>query len=63
MNNLQVFNFRNKEVRVINLNNQPYWVLKDVCKVLGISNSKMTAKRLEEDPETIVFLRSATQTR
>ena len=39
MNELQTFSF----------NNQPYWVLKDVCAVLGISNSRMTAERLEDD--------------
>lgn len=49
MNNLQTFNFNNQPVRTVQLNNQPYWVLKDVCAVLGISNSRMTAERLEDD--------------
>lgn len=49
MNNLQTFNFNNQAVRTVQLNNQPYWVLKDVCAVLGISNSRMTAERLEDD--------------
>lgn len=49
MNNLQTFNFQNLPVRTVQLNNQPYWVLKDVCAVLGISNSRMTAERLEDD--------------
>ena len=49
MNNLQTFSFNNQLVRTVQLNNQPYWVLKDVCAVLGISNSRMTAERLEDD--------------
>lgn len=49
MNELQTFNFNNQPVRTVQLNNQPYWVLKDVCAVLGISNSRMTAERLEDD--------------
>ena len=49
MNKLQTFNFNNQAVRTVQLNNQHYWVLKDVCAVLGISNSRMTAERLEDD--------------
>lgn len=49
MNELQTFSFNNQPVRTVQLNNQPYWVLKDVCAVLGISNSRMTAERLEDD--------------
>lgn len=49
MNYLQTFSFNNQPVRTVQLNNQPYWVLKDVCAVLGISNSRMTAERLEDD--------------
>lgn len=49
MNYLQTFSFNNQPVRTVQLNDQPYWVLKDVCAVLGISNSRMTAERLEDD--------------
>ena len=36
-------------VRVLHVNGQPWWVLKDVCLVLGIGNTTDTAKRLDED--------------
>ena len=49
MNNLQTFNFNNQPVRTVQLNNQPYWVLKDVCDVLELSNPTVVANRLEED--------------
>lgn len=49
MNNLQTFNFNNQPVRTVQLNNQPYWVLKDVCDVLELSNPTVVANRLEDD--------------
>lgn len=56
MNELQVFKFNNNQVRTVILNNEPYWVLKDVCDVLGISNSRMTAERLEEDEVSQTYI-------
>ena len=49
MNNLQTFNFNNQPVRTVQLNNQPYWVLKDICDVLELSNPTVVANRLEDD--------------
>nr|DAS65678.1 MAG TPA: repressor domain protein [Bacteriophage sp.] len=52
MNELQTFNFNNQPVRTVQLNNQPYWVLKDVCDVLELSNPTVVANRLEDDEVT-----------
>lgn len=49
MNNLQTFSFNNQSIRTVQLNNQPYWVLKDVCDVLELSNPTAVANRLEDD--------------
>ena len=49
MNNLQTFNFNNQPVRTVQLNDQHYWVLKDVCDVLELSNPTVVANRLEDD--------------
>lgn len=49
MNNLQTFSFNNQPVRTVQLNNQPYWVLKDVCDVLELTTPSRVAERLEED--------------
>lgn len=46
---LQVFNYQDNEVRTVELNGEPWFVLKDVCGVLGIGNHKMTAQRLDGD--------------
>ena len=52
MNYLQTFSFNNQPVRTVQLNNQPYWVLKDVCDVLELSNPTVVANRLEDDEVT-----------
>lgn len=52
VNELQVFSFENKEVRTVIINDEPYWVLKDVCDVLEIKNATDVSKRLDEDEVT-----------
>ena len=49
MNELQIFNYNGNEVRTIQKDGEPWWVLKDVCTVLGIVDHKVAARRLEED--------------
>jgi len=47
---LQVFtNNEFGEVRVLEIGGQPWWVLADVCKALGLSNPSMIADRLDDD--------------
>lgn len=46
MNQLQTFSFNNQPVRTVQLNNQPYFNLKDVCEVLDIKNHKDVVSRL-----------------
>ena len=48
-NNLQVFNYNNSAVRTVQKNGDPWFVLKDVCSVLGISKYRDTAERLDPD--------------
>jgi anti-repressor protein len=49
MNDIQIFNYSGNEVRTIQKDGEPWFVLKDVCTVLGISHVKDTANRLEND--------------
>lgn len=49
MNELQVFNYNGNEVRTIQKDGEPWWVLKDVCEVLDISQAVRVAERLDED--------------
>lgn len=46
---LAPFTYRDQQVRVITSAGEPWFVLSDLCKVLGISNSRMVASRLDED--------------
>jgi prophage antirepressor-like protein len=50
---LRVFSFENKQVRVVEKDGEPWWVLKDVCDVLELSNSRMVADRLDEDEKGV----------
>lgn len=49
MNEIQIFNYQNNEVRTVELNGEPWFVLKDVCNILGISKYRDTAARLDAD--------------
>lgn len=49
MNELQTFSFNNQPVRTVQLNNQPYFNLKDVCEILEIGNPSQLKTRLKED--------------
>ena len=48
----QIQMFQNEEfgqIRVIEKDGQPWWVLKDVCTILGIKNPTQTARQLDDD--------------
>lgn len=47
--NLQTWNYESSEIRTIQKNGEPWWVLADVCKVLDLSNPSKVADRLEPD--------------
>lgn len=40
MDNLQLFNFEGNEVRTLKINDEPYFVGKDVANILGYSNTR-----------------------
>lgn len=49
MNKLTIFNYEGNNVRTILKEGSPWWVLKDVCAVLGISKYRDAAERLDAD--------------
>lgn len=49
MNSLQIYKYKDSELRTIEKDDGLWWVLKDVCDVLGLSNPTMIASRLDED--------------
>ena len=57
MNSLKVF--ENKEfgkVRTITQNGEPLFIAKDVCDILGLSNSRKALTRLDEDEKGVTPL-------
>lgn len=50
MNQLQIFkNNEFGEIRTVQLNNEPYFCMADICKALDISNISQAKTRLKED--------------
>lgn len=49
MNELAVFNYEGNEIRTIQIDGEPWLVLKDVCAALGISKYRDVANRLDND--------------
>lgn len=49
MNDLQIFSYNGSQVRTVEKDGQPWWVLKDVCGVLELTNTRIVAERLDED--------------
>lgn len=54
--NVVTFDYNNHKVRTIIKDAETWWILKDVCEVLDINNSKMVAARLENDEKSRVTL-------
>lgn len=55
MNGLQVFEYNSKEVRTVQRDGDPWWVLADVCEALELKNSRQVAKRLDADEKGVTF--------
>lgn len=48
-NDIQIFNYNDREVRTVQKDGGPWFVLKDVCEVLGLGSPHKVADRLEPD--------------
>ena len=55
-NEIQVWNYESSEVRTVQVNGEPWFVLSDVCKVLEISNSRNISSRLEPDEKGVTLV-------
>jgi anti-repressor protein len=57
INELQkVFDYQGKQVRTVIVNDEPWFVAKDVCEVLEIGNPTDAMKRLDEDEVALVSI-------
>lgn len=56
MNGLQVFSYEGNEVRTVQKGSEIFWVLKDVCGILGIEKYRDAAARLDDDEREPVLV-------
>lgn len=49
MNELQILIYSGNEIRTVKHDGATWWVLKDVCDALELSNASMIANRLDDD--------------
>lgn len=55
-----VFPLTGQDVRIVDINGDPWWLLKDVCDILSIANSRDAADRLDDDEKNTVVLNDGT---
>lgn len=53
---LKPFMYGSFQVRTLTIQNEPWFIAKDVCDVLDLSNSRMAIERLDEDEKNTVSL-------
>ena len=52
---IQVWDYESSEVRTVQVNGEPWFVLADVCKVLEIKNSRDAAAKLDGDEKGVAL--------
>lgn len=53
---LSTFNFESKSIRTLSINNEPWFVAKDVCDAIGLTNSRMSLIALDEDEKGVSLI-------
>lgn len=51
-NEVQVWNYEGAEVRTVQIDGEPWFVLTDICRELDLANPTMVAKKLDNDERT-----------
>jgi len=55
-----VFPLTNQETRIVDLDGNPWWVLNDVCEIIGITNVGNASDRLDDDEKNTIRLTDGT---
>lgn len=56
MSNVQLFNFKSNQIRVVEIEGAPWFVAADVCRVLALDNTSYVVKRLGDDEKASLKL-------
>lgn len=54
MNSISIFKFEEKQIRTITVNEEPYFVAKDVTDALNLANGRDAVSRLDSDEKSTV---------
>lgn len=52
-NQILPFHFEHNQIRTLMLNNEPWFVAKDICNVLELTNSRMAIQGLDDDEKGV----------
>ncbi|WP_448756878.1 P22AR C-terminal domain-containing protein [Aggregatibacter sp.] len=53
---LSTFSFESKSIRTLAIDNEPWFVAKDVCDAIGLTNSRMSLIALDEDEKGVSLI-------
>lgn len=56
MNDLQIFVYSGEQLRTIQRDDGLWWVLRDVCRVLGLTTPAKVAERLDDDEKGVSLI-------
>jgi len=56
MNEMQIFTYQGNPCRTVERDDGTWWVLADVCKVLGITHTRDVANRLDKDDHDLAVV-------
>lgn len=54
-NPVMLYQYEGREVRTVIEDGQPYWIAKDICDVLELSNSRKALGRLDDDQKGVTL--------
>lgn len=54
--NIEIYNFKNNDIRIARVNDEPWFVAKDVCDVLELTNPTIAISELDEDERAKYYL-------
>lgn len=63
MDNLSIFDFETHPIRILLLDDAPYWIATDLSSILGYRNAPDMVRMLDEDQAATHPVRSSSQTR
>ena len=55
-NQLATFTFEQHTIRTIVINDEPWFIAKDVCDAIGLTNSRMSLLALDEDEKGVSLI-------